>query len=114
LYANKFRRTAPKVIYINIDASLEGEKDKDTRHLEPVDWHFDHSESTRSKPRFKHALCYVVCILQVGQNVASVDLQLYLRERTVRRLNRKRAKGERIPFCSKYRNAGQILEALPA
>ena len=27
----------PKIIYINLDDSL-GEKDKDTRHLEPVDW----------------------------------------------------------------------------
>ena len=102
---------ASKIIYINIDDSL-GEKDKDTRHLEPVDWHFDHSESTKSKPRFKNAFCYVVCTLQVGQNVATVDLQLYLRERTVRRLNRKRPKEERIPFRSKYRIARQILEAL--
>ena len=102
---------ASKIIYINIDDSL-GEKDKGTRHLEPVDWHFDHSESTKSKPRFKNAFCYVVCTLRVGQNVATVDLQLYLRERTVRRLNRKRPKEERIPFRSKYRIARQILEAL--
>ena len=102
---------ASKIIYINIDDSL-GEKDKGTRHLEPVDWHFDHSESTKSKPRFKNAFCYIVCTLRVGQNVATVDLQLYLRERTVRRLNRKRSKEERIPFRSKYRIARQILEAL--
>ncbi len=105
------RTGAPKIIYINIDNSL-GEKDKDTRHLEPVDWHFDHSESTRSKPRFKNAFCFVVCTLRVGQNVATVALQLYLRERTVRRLNWKRPKEERIPFRSKYRIARQILEAL--
>jgi len=37
----------PKVLHINIDDSL-GEKDKDTRHLEPVDWFHDHSESTKS------------------------------------------------------------------
>ena len=30
-----------KEITINIDDSL-GEKHKDTRHLEPVDWHYDH------------------------------------------------------------------------
>lgn len=101
----------PKNIYINIDDSL-GEKDKDTRHLEPVDWHFDHSESTKNKPRYKNAFCYVVCTMRVGQNVATADLQLYLRERTVRRLNRKRPKEDRIPFRSKYRIARQILEAL--
>jgi len=99
---------APKVIYINIDDSL-GEKDKDTRHLEPVDWFFDHSESTKTKPRYKNAFCYVVCTLRVGPNVGTVDLRLYLREKTVRRLNRKRPKERRIPFRSKYRIARQIL-----
>ena len=44
----------PKVLYINIDDSL-GEKDQDTRHLEPVDWFHDHSESTKNKPVFKNA-----------------------------------------------------------
>jgi hypothetical protein len=111
LIAEAERKGAPRAIYINIDDSL-GEKDKGTRHLEPVDWHFDHSESTKSKPRYKNAFCYVVCTLRVGQNVATLDLQLYLRERTVRRLNRKRPKAKRIPFRSKYRIARQILEAL--
>jgi len=50
---------APKIIYINIDDSL-GEKDKHTHHLEPVDWFHDHSESTKSKPRYKNAFCYLV------------------------------------------------------
>ena len=111
LIAAAERAEASREIYINIDDSL-GEKDQDTRYLEPVDWHFDHSESTKSKPRYKNAFCYVVCTLRVGQNVATVDLQLYLRERTVRRLNRKRSKAERIPFRSKYRIARQILEEL--
>ena len=111
LIAEAKRVDAPKVIYINIDDSL-GEKDQDTRHLEPVDWHYDHSESTRSKPCYKNAFCYVACTLRIGGNVATVDLRLYLRERTVRRLNRKRSKGQRIPFRSKYRIARQILTEL--
>lgn len=102
---------APKALFINIDDSL-GEKDKGTRHLEPVDWFFDHSESTKSKPRFKNAFCYVVCTMQAGQNVATVDVQLYLREKTVRRLNRKRPKEQRLSFRSKYRIARQMLVAL--
>ena len=111
LIAEAERTGAPKVLYINIDASL-GEKDKATRHLEPVDWFFDHSESTKTKPRFKNAFCYVVCTMRAGQNVATVDVQLYLREKTVRRLNRKRPKGERLSFRSKYRIAHQMLVAL--
>ena len=111
LIAEAERTGAPKVLYINIDDSL-GEKDKGTRHLEPVDWFFDHSESTKTKTRFKNAFCYVVCTMRAGQNVATVDVQLYLREKTVRRLNRKRPKQERLSFRSKYRIARQMLVAL--
>lgn len=111
LTAEAERTGVPKVIYINIDDSL-GEKDKGTRHLEPVDWFFDHSESTPTKPRYKNAFCYVVCTMRVGSNVATVDLQLYLRQKTVRRLNRQRLPGQRIPFRSKYRIARQMLAAL--
>jgi len=50
--------------------------------------------------------------MRVGQNVATIDLQLYLRQRTVRRLDRKRPKEQRIPFRSKYRIARQMLVAL--
>jgi hypothetical protein len=111
LIAEAERTNAPHVIYINIDDSL-GEKDKGTRHIEPVAWFHDHSESTRTKPRFKNAFCYVACTMRVGSNVATIDLQLYLREKTVRRLNRKRPKGKRIPFRSKYRIARQMLVEL--
>ena len=71
-----------KVLYINIDDSL-GEKDRDTRHLEPVDWFHDHAESTKSKPVFKNAFCYLEANLRIGNMVATVNLRLYLREKTV-------------------------------
>ena len=105
------RRGLPQVLYINLDDSL-GEKHKDTRHLEPVDWHYDHTESTRRTPRYKNGICYLVCTLQVGALVATVDLRLYLRERTVRRINRRRARTHRILFASKYRLARQMLDEL--
>src|SRR5262249_52723623 len=47
------RAGAPKGIYINLDDSI-GEKHKGTRHLEPVDFHHDHNESTKSTPRSKN------------------------------------------------------------
>ena len=111
LIAEAERTGAPKVIYINIDDSL-GEKDKDTRHLEPVAWFYDHSESTKSKPRYKNGFCYVVCTMRVGSNVATIDLQLYLRQKTVRCLNRKCPKEQRLRFRSKYRIARQMLVEL--
>ena len=98
-------------IYINMDDSL-GEKDKATRHIQVVDWHYDHSESTKNKPRYKNAFCYLVCTMRVGTQTATVDIRLYLREKTVRRLNRKRGKKNRLPFRSKYRIARTILEQL--
>jgi len=102
---------AEQVIYLNIDDSL-GEKDKATRHIEVVDWHHDHSESTKSKPRYKNGFCYLVCTMRIGLLVVTVDVRLYLRQKTVRRLNRQREKGMRIPFRSKYRLARLILEQL--
>ena len=101
----------PKVLYINIDDSL-GEKDRETRHLEPVDWFHDHSESTKSKPIFKNAFCYLEANLRIGNMIFTVDLRLYLREKTVRRLNRQRKARQRIPFRSKNSLAKSILEAL--
>jgi hypothetical protein len=101
----------PKIMYINIDDSL-GEKDKTTCHLEPVDWFHDHSESTKSKPVFKNAFCYLVATVRIGKIVVTVDLRLYLRAKTVRRLNRQRQAGQRIPFRSKNSLARSILEAL--
>lgn len=98
----------PKILYINIDDSL-GEKDRDTRHLEPVDWFHDHSESTKNKPVFKNAFCYLEANLRIGNIVVTVDLRLYLREKTVRRLNRQRQAGQRIPFRSKNSLAKSIL-----
>ena len=111
LLAGVDQTNVPPVIYINIDDSL-GEKDKATRHIQAVDWHYDHSESTKSKPRYKNAFCYLVCTMRVGKQTAAVDMRLYLRQKTVRRLNRKRNKKSRLPFRSKYRLARTILEQL--
>jgi hypothetical protein len=101
----------PKVIYVNIDDSL-GEKDQATRHLEPVDWFHDHSESTKSKPVFKNAFCYLVATVRIDKIVVTVDLRLYLRAKTVRRLNRQRQAGQRLSFRSKNSLARSILETL--
>ena len=102
---------APKRIYINLDDSL-AVKHKDTRHLEGVDWHYDHLASTKHHPRYKNGLAFLVCTVAVGRLVVTFDVPLYLRERTVRRLNRRRPRGQRIPFCSKSQLARRLLEAL--
>jgi len=111
LLAGAAQTDTPPTIYINIDDSL-GEKDKATRHIQAVDWHYDHSESTKNKPRYKNGFCYLVCTMRVGNQTATIDIRLYLREKTVRRLNRKRDKKNHLPFRSKYRIARTILEQL--
>jgi hypothetical protein len=94
------QRNLPKVLYLNLDDSL-GEKDRDTRHLEPVDWFHDHTQSSKTKPVFKNAFCYLEATLRIGALVVTLDLRLYLRAKTVRRLNRQRSPGQRIPFRPK-------------
>jgi len=105
------RRKEPKELSINIDDSL-GEKDRDTRHLEPVDWFHDHTQSSKTRPVFKNAFCYLEATIRIGTLVVTVDLRLYLRAKTVRRLNRYRSPERRIPFRSKNSLARAMLEAL--
>lgn len=111
LVAEAERLGYPKIIYINLDDSL-GEKDKHTTRLEPVAWYHDHSESTKTKPRFKNGFCYIACTARIGKLTATLDLRLYLREKTVRRLNRNRPAEQRLSFRSKNHLARMILEDL--
>ncbi len=104
-------RELSKVLHINLDDSL-GKMDKQTSHIEPVDWFHDHNESTPSRPRYHKAFCYLECTLRVGDLTATVDLRLYLRDKAVRRLNRHRSPEHRLRFRSKFHLAREILEAL--
>jgi len=111
LVAEAQRRGLPQVLYINLDDSL-GKKDKQTSQIEPVDWFHDHNESTPRQPRYHKAFCYLECTLRAGDLTATVDLRLYLRDKTVRRLNRHRPPERRLHFRSKFRLAREILKAL--
>ncbi len=101
----------PKEIFINIDDSI-GEKGAQTWRLEPVDWFHDHKESTSKHPRYKKGFCYLACTIRIGKVVVTVDLQLYLRARTVRIINRGREPEERIQFRSKNHLAKNMLAAI--
>ena len=101
----------PQRIYVNLDDSIAA-KHKATRHLEGVDWHYDHLESTKRQPRYTNGLTYLACTVVIGPIAVTFDLRLYLRERTVRRINRRRRPAQRLHFISKPRLARQILEAL--
>jgi transposase len=100
-----------KPLFVHIDDSL-GEKDAQTKRLEAVDWHHDHTKSTGKKQVYTNGTQHIEVQLQLGNRRYVYATQLYLREKTVRRLNRNRAKAKRIPFRSKYRLVLAILKDL--
>lgn len=100
-----------KYITISLDDSL-AHKHKHTKHLEGVDWHYDHLESTPKQPRYANGLAYLACHLCIGGIAVTFAVRPYLREKTVRRLNRPREPDTRIPFRSKFQVAQAILQAL--
>jgi hypothetical protein len=87
-------------------------KDKATRHLEGVDWHHDHSESWPKHQVYKNGMTFLLLRLHIGPFSFTVDMRLYLREKTVRRLNRKRPKGKRLRFRSKISLARMMLNEI--
>jgi hypothetical protein len=98
-------------VCVSLDDSI-ARKHKHTRHLEPVDWHFDHVESTPYKPRHVNGLAYLGCNVWIGGRPVTFDVRLYLREKTVRRINRPREPADRIGFLSKNHLARHMLRAL--
>jgi hypothetical protein len=98
-------------IAVSLDDSL-ADKHKQTRHLEGVDWHYDHLESSAHQPRYVNGLAYLVCNVWLGGQAFTFAVQPYLREKTVRRLNRQRAPEARLHFASKMHLARQLLETL--
>lgn len=99
---------AEPLVFLSLDDSLTA-KHKATRHLQGVDWHHDHTKSRPGRPVYTNGLVFVLLRLHVGPFSFTVDMQLYLREKTVRRLNRQRPKGQRLKFRSKISLARSML-----
>jgi len=98
-------------IFIGIDDSL-GKKGKATQHLEAVDYHHNHTESTRKKQAYANGYVYVEVHVQIGPFGFLFDTALFLREKTVRRLNRERPADNRLHYRSKYALAQAMLTEL--
>lgn len=100
-------------LYVIIDDSISG-KDKDTHALEAVDWHHDHSQSGKKqkKGNYTNGTQHLEVRIEYQGKSYVYDWAIYLREKTVRRLNRKRAKGQRLKFRTKYKLARSILVEL--
>ncbi|RPI34672.1 MAG: transposase, partial [Chloroflexota bacterium] len=99
------------VILIGVDDSL-GKKGKATRHLQAVDFHHNHTESTGKKQVYTNGYVYVEVHVQIGPIGFLFDTRLYQREKKVRLLNRERESGHRLHYRSKYHLARNMLEEL--
>jgi hypothetical protein len=113
---NKFLELASKLdigfdILISIDDSL-GKKGKATKHLDAVDIQHNHNESSRKKQAYTNGYVYVEVHLQIGPIGFLFDTRLYLREKTVRCLNRERSPGQRLRYRTKYLLAREMLVEL--
>ena len=98
-------------LLIGIDDSL-GEKDKATRHLEGVTFHYNHNEGNIKRPTYTNGYVYVEVHLQLGSLGFTYDTRLYLRENTVRHLNRQRDAQHHLHYRSKYALARELLMEL--
>jgi len=103
----------PLTILASLDDSL-GKKGKATKHLEVVDYHHNHTESTRKRQSWCNGYVYVELHLQIGPFGFLFDTRLYLREKKVRQLNRHRSKEKRLSYRSKYNLACEMLLELEA
>jgi hypothetical protein len=99
-------------LYVSLDDSL-GEKDKGTRHLEAVAYHHDHTKSQGKKhPYYTNGTVHLEVRLQLGVRSYAYDWRLYLREKTVRCLNRHRAPAQRLRLRKKTSLARDMLAGL--
>lgn len=104
---------AEPVLYVSADDSLT-HKDKATHALAGVDIHHDHNASSNGRAAYSKGMVHVSCRIQVGAHSYPFAWRLYLRAKTVRRLNRGRPKAERLRFKSKYHLTGELIRELKA
>jgi hypothetical protein len=105
-------------LYVSLDDSLSA-KDKGTQHLEAVDYHHDHTKSQgKKKPYYTNGTVHLEVRLELGARSYAYDWRLYLREKTVRRLNRERTPEQRLRFRKKttlaYAMLAELHQRLPA
>lgn len=98
----------PLTILVSLDDSL-GKKGKATKRLEAVDYHHNHTESTRRRSSWCKGYVYVELHVQIGPFGFLFDTRLYLREKKVRQLNRQRPKDKHLSYRSKYNLAREML-----
>lgn len=70
-----------EALFISIDDSLTA-KEKDTCHLEPVIWHYDHTKSGSKKSAYTNGTVHIEVRIQLGDQAYVYDWGWYLRKRS--------------------------------
>ncbi len=102
---DKQRRLFRPFLLLSIDDSLS-KKPKESKHFTLVDWHFDAKEGKR----YAHGISFITLHLQCGNRSIPINWRIYLKAKTVRRLNRD--SHMKIPFKSKMVLAIEMLEEI--
>jgi hypothetical protein len=102
-------------LFVKLDDSLT-KKDAQTKQIEGVSFHYDHNASTRKTARYANGMVHVEVSLELDGVCYFYGFGLYLTQKTVRRLNRRRRKNgkQRIAFKTKYKLARAMLADLKA
>jgi hypothetical protein len=101
MLAENHNALIPNALTISIDDS-KSPKPKASLHFEVTGWHLDTNEGRG----FEYGVVFITV------HIVPLALRLYLRKNPLRKINRARAKGKRLPFKSKLTLAKEILKEL--
>lgn len=104
MLSEKHKYLSDEPILLSFDDSL-AKKPKTSHHFELVEWHFD----ANGARRYGHGLVFLTLHMEYGHRSAPINWRLYLREKTVRKLNRKRTLEKRLRFKTKSKLAKEML-----
>jgi len=93
------------LILISIDDSL-AKKPCASKHFEPAEWHFE----ANGQRQYGYGAVIVDCHIRYGHRSTIANWRLYMREKTVRRLNRHRPPSDRLRFRTKFQLAVEMLQ----
>lgn len=99
------------ILFASIDDSTT-RKDKDTWKLEAVDWVCDHSAGGKGLKAFCKGAVHITLRVSAGSYSLPFTWRLYLRAKTVRKLNRQRQQEDRLQFRTKFSLAREMLQEL--
>lgn len=100
----------PEIIIALDDSTTR--KDKGTKNLEAVSWHFDHAGSGKGQTQYCKGVVHLNLRILIGSYGFTFTWRIYSREKVIRKLNNKRVNNKRLGFKSKNTLAQEMLAEL--